>query len=223
MDKALATVMDQITPLPSVKQPVNEALIGAVLDEDIMAAEAIPGYRASILDGYAVIGMQDVWAVCNFQYLYISPHGVNLLLTHEKWSFFFFCGGCIIDTDGPGEYPVTAVSIATASEGGVAKLLPGQIARITTGGAVPEGATAVVMVEDTQLIKSSEDGTREEIVKILAKVRSGEAIREIGSDVQVGQTVLRKGQVVSAVGGEIGVMASIGVRNVGSRTEWMHS
>ncbi|KAK3818837.1 MAG: MoaB/Mog domain-containing protein [Benniella sp.] len=173
MDKALATVMDQITPLPSVKQPVNEALIGAVLDEDIVAAEAIPGYRASILDGYAVI-----------------------------------------DTDGPGEYPVTAVSIATASEGGAAKLLPGQIARITTGGAVPEGATAVVMVEDTQLIKSSEDGTREEIVKILAKVRSGEAIREIGSDVQVGQTVLRKGQVVSAVGGEIGVMASIGVRNV---------
>ena len=93
-------------------------------------------------------------------------------------------------------------------------LLPGQIARITTGGALPEGATAVVMVEDTLLVKSSEDGTREEIVEILAKVRKGEAIREIGSDIQVGQTVLKKGQVISAVGGEIGVLASIGVQKV---------
>ena len=120
-----------------------------------------------------------------------------------------------IDTDGPGEYPVTAVSIASAlSEGSSTKLLPGHIARITTGGAVPEGATAVVMVEDTRLIKSSDDGTREETVEILARVRNGEAIREIGSDVQIGQTVLKKGQVISAVGGEIGVLASIGVHTV---------
>ncbi|KAF9930139.1 hypothetical protein BGZ67_005977 [Mortierella alpina] len=174
MDRALASVMDQVAPLPSMEKPVNEELIGAVLDEDVVAVEAVPGYRASILDGYAVI-----------------------------------------DTDGPGEYPVTAVSIASAvSEGSSTKLLPGHIARITTGGAVPEGATAVVMVEDTQLIKSSDDGTREETVKILAKVRNGEAIREIGSDVQVGQTVLKKGQVISAVGGEIGVLASIGVHTV---------
>ncbi|KAI8595963.1 MoaB/Mog domain-containing protein [Dissophora ornata] len=173
MDQALATVMDRITPLPSVEKPVNESLIGAVLGQDVVAVEAVPGYRASILDGYAVI-----------------------------------------DTDGPGQYPVTAVSIATASEGTATKLLPGQIARITTGGALPEGATAVVMVEDTQLIKSSEDGTKEEIVEILAKVRNGEAIREVGSDVQVGQAVLKKGQVVSAVGGEIGVLASIGVQKV---------
>ncbi|GJJ70089.1 gephyrin [Entomortierella parvispora] len=174
MEQAMAAVMDQISPLPSVQVPVNESLIGAVLDEDVVAVEAVPGYRAAILDGYAVI-----------------------------------------DTDGPGQYPVTAVSIATAAaEGAATKLLPGQIARITTGGAVPEGATAVVMVEDTVLVKSSEDGTREEIVEIRAKVRNGEAIREIGSDVQIGQTVLKKGQVISAVGGEIGVLASIGVQKV---------
>ncbi|KAF9094650.1 hypothetical protein BGX23_001819 [Mortierella sp. AD031] len=174
MEQALSSVMDRVVPLPSVQKPVDGALIGAVLDEDVVAVEAVPGYRASILDGYAVI-----------------------------------------DTDGPGQYPVTAVSIAAAlSDGSATKLQPGQIARITTGGALPEGATAVVMVEDTVLVKSSEDGTREEIVEILAKVRKGEAIREIGSDVQVGQTVLKKGQVISAVGGEIGVLASIGVQKV---------
>ncbi|KAF9153100.1 hypothetical protein BG015_004081 [Linnemannia schmuckeri] len=174
MEQALSSVMDRVVPLPSVHKPVDESLIGAVLDEDVVAVEAVPGYRASILDGYAVI-----------------------------------------DTDGPGQYPVTAVSIAAASSNGsVTTLLPGQIARITTGGALPEGATAVVMVEDTLLVKSSEDGTREETVEILAKVRKGEAIREIGSDIQVGQTVLKKGQVISAVGGEIGVLASIGVQKV---------
>lgn len=70
------------------------------------------------------------------------------------------------------------------------------------------------MVEDTLLVKSSEDGTKEEIVEIGVKVRNGEAIREIGSDVKIGQTVLKKGQVISAVGGEIGVLASIGVGKV---------
>ncbi|KAG0253185.1 hypothetical protein DFQ27_007616 [Actinomortierella ambigua] len=176
MDKALSTVMDKAVPLDSVRMPVSEALIGYILDEDVVAVEAVPAYRASILDGYAVI-----------------------------------------DTDGPGEYPVTAVSIATANEEGAkgqVRLAPGQIARITTGGALPEGATAVVMVEDTLLIKASEDGTKEEVVEIRAKVRPGEAIREIGSDIQIGQVVLKKGQMISAIGGEIGVMASIGVKEV---------
>ncbi|KAG0233343.1 hypothetical protein BGW41_001505 [Actinomortierella wolfii] len=176
MDKALSIVLEKAAPLESVRLPVSEALIGYVLDEDVVAVEAVPAYRASILDGYAVI-----------------------------------------DTDGPGQYPVTAVSIATAAEDNdkaQTRLEPGQIARITTGGAVPEGATAVVMVEDTLLIKASEDGSKEEIVEIRAKARRGEAIREIGSDIQIGQVVLKKGQTISAIGGEIGVMASIGVKEV---------
>lgn len=62
MDQALAFVMDKIAPLPSIEQPVNEALIGSVLDEDVVAVEAVPGYRAAILDGYAVIGKEkNAW------------------------------------------------------------------------------------------------------------------------------------------------------------------
>jgi len=56
MDKALSLVMDSVVPLPSVRKPVDGSLIGTVLDEDVVAVEAVPGYRASILDGYAVIG-----------------------------------------------------------------------------------------------------------------------------------------------------------------------
>lgn len=56
MDQALNSVMERVVPLPSVQKPVDGSLIGAVLDEDVVAVEAVPGYRASILDGYAVIG-----------------------------------------------------------------------------------------------------------------------------------------------------------------------
>ena len=36
--------------------PVSEELIGHVLAQDVEAVEAVPGYRASIVDGYAVRG-----------------------------------------------------------------------------------------------------------------------------------------------------------------------
>lgn len=74
MDQAMAAVMDQISPLPSVQLPVNESLIGAVLDEDVVAVEAVPGYRAAILDGYAVVGRR---LSCRCIYHTLWPH-VNL-------------------------------------------------------------------------------------------------------------------------------------------------
>jgi gephyrin len=72
----------------------------------------------------------------------------------------------------------------------------------------------MVMVEDTALISASADGLREESVEIRVQARENEFIREIGSDTSVGTIVVRKGELVTAVGGEIGVMASVGVREV---------
>lgn len=71
------------------------------------------------------------------------------------------------------------------------------------------------MVEYTTVIKASADGQIEEIVAINTTVKDGENIREIGSDVGVGEMMLRKGDLVTAVGGEIGIMASVGVTDVG--------
>lgn len=34
--------------------PVSQQLVGHVLAEDVKAIENVPGYRASIVDGYAV-------------------------------------------------------------------------------------------------------------------------------------------------------------------------
>jgi gephyrin len=67
------------------------------------------------------------------------------------------------------------------------------------------------MVEDTILRSITEDGKEEGEVEILADgMQEGENVREVGSDVTQGEIVLRKGDVVSTVGGEIGLLASVG-------------
>lgn len=54
---------------------------------------------------------------------------------------------------------------------------PGECMRITTGAPVPEGADAVVQVEDTDLLKESEDGESELIVSILTDPIARQNIR----------------------------------------------
>lgn len=112
-----------------------------------------------------------------------------------------------------GVYPVALVSHAQA--GDVKELKEGEIARITTGAPLPPGADAVIMVEDTVLKTQTEDGEEEKEVEILADdVQSGENVREVGSDVKEGDTVLKKGEGITVVGGEFGLLASVGTAEV---------
>ncbi|KAF2672265.1 hypothetical protein BT63DRAFT_384699 [Microthyrium microscopicum] len=112
-----------------------------------------------------------------------------------------------------GTYPVALVSHAQAGE--VPELKEGQIARITTGAPLPPGSSAVVMVEDTVLVSQTEDGSEEKEVEILtSEIKDGENVREVGSDVQKGDTIIHKGQTISAIGGELGLLASVGVPQV---------
>jgi gephyrin len=112
-----------------------------------------------------------------------------------------------------GIYPVSIISHAQA--GVVPELKAGEVARITTGAPLPVGSSAVIMVEDTVLKTVSDDGKEEKEIDILTSaVTNGENVREIGSDVQNGATVLRKGVAISATGGEFGLIASVGVEEV---------
>lgn len=55
VDDALKLI-SQYTPEPAVIEvPVTPSLVGSVIAEDVYAGEAVPAYRASIVDGYAVI------------------------------------------------------------------------------------------------------------------------------------------------------------------------
>jgi molybdenum cofactor synthesis domain-containing protein len=76
----------------------------------------------------------------------------------------------------------------------------GTAARILTGGAVPDGADTVVMVEDTRL-----DGKH---VKVPTDLVAGSNFHRVGADVRAGETVLRAGTQLGAA--EIGIAAATG-------------
>ncbi|CEL59348.1 Gephyrin OS=Homo sapiens GN=GPHN PE=1 SV=1 [Rhizoctonia solani AG-1 IB] len=90
--------------------------------------------------------------------------------------------------------------------------------RINTGAPLPSGTNAVIMVEDTQVDSqfSAEEGQEgeEKTVELLAEVEVGENVRKSGSDVRAGDKVLVAGDVVSGLGGEIGALAFVGVKQV---------
>lgn len=112
-----------------------------------------------------------------------------------------------------GVYPVTIVS--HAQPGQVKELKEGEIARITTGAPLPPGADAVVMVEDTVLVSQTDDGQEEKEIEILTdEVKAGENVREVGSDVKEGDVILKQGEGITVVGGEFGLLASVGTREV---------
>ncbi|CAO3613802.1 unnamed protein product [Cunninghamella blakesleeana] len=116
--------------------------------------------------------------------------------------------------DGPGIYPVVYVSVAKSNQEQPIILKRGEIARVTTGGMVPEGANAVVMVEDTTLIETTDDGKEEKKVEILVESKEQAMIRPIGSDCQKGDIVCQKGTLITTMGGELGILASVGITSV---------
>ena len=82
----------------------------------------------------------------------------------------------------------------------------GEAIRIMTGAPMPEGADAVVMVEDTEATAGGD------VVRIGRTVSAGDAVRAAGSDVGAGDEVFPAGTVLSAA--HVGVLASIGRTDV---------
>ncbi|XP_045479043.1 gephyrin [Harmonia axyridis] len=80
--------------------------------------------------------------------------------------------------------------------------------RVSTGAPLPDGADAVVQVEDTEVMQVTADGNEELKINILVKPSVGQDIREIGSDIPANSKVLDKMDVISA--GHVGVLATVG-------------
>lgn len=70
----------------------------------------------------------------------------------------------------------------------------GETIRIMTGAPMPEGADAVVMVEDSERLGNDADGN--ERVRLSARVESGSAVRGAGDDVRVGDEIFPAGVVI---------------------------
>ena len=87
------------------------------------------------------------------------------------------------------------------------KLAPGEAARIMTGAAIPEGADAVVMVEDT-----ASEGDH---VRVRAPATPGQHIRRAGSDVRPGSVIAPAGTRLGPA--LIGMLAALGRTQVAVR------
>ena len=109
------------------------------------------------------------------------------------------------------EHPVHLV-VSMDIPAGVAPERPlqaGEAARIMTGAAMPDGADAVVPVENTDTTWTLGDASNlPQQVAIFRGAKSGDYVRPIGEDLRQGQQIISAGTVVRAE--EIGVLAALG-------------
>jgi molybdopterin molybdotransferase len=164
LEDAQAFVIGNCLPAEPVDVDFDQAL-GLVLAADVVAAEQVPPFTNSAVDGYAV-------------------RAADVVAT-------------------PVELAVVAEVAAGAATDRV--LGSGEAIRIMTGAPIPDGADAVVMVEETERV-----GDRR--VRIGRGVASGVAVRPAGDDVQPGDLLFTAGTVVTPA--VVGVLASVNARTV---------
>ncbi|MBN1260163.1 MAG: molybdopterin molybdenumtransferase MoeA [Anaerolineae bacterium] len=112
------------------------------------------------------------------------------------------------DTVGAGESLPAYLDVVGELRMGQAPELdvgPGQAALIHTGGALPAGADAVVMVERTQQTGSQD-------IEVLRAVASGENVIPVGEDVKTGERVMDTGHRLRAA--ELGGLMALGITEV---------
>ncbi|KAM9569626.1 gephyrin a isoform 6-T6 [Salvelinus alpinus] len=183
MDKAFITVLE-MTP---------------VLGTEIINYRAVPPdpdalHSTLSIDGMGRVLAQDVYAKDN-----LPPFPASVK-----------DGYAVRAADGPGDRFIIGES--QAGQQPTHTVMPGQVMRVTTGAPIPCGADAVVQVEDTELLRESDDGTEELEVRILVQARPGLDIRPIGHDIKRGECVLSKGTHMGP--SEIGLLATVGVTEV---------
>jgi len=93
-----------------------------------------------------------------------------------------------------GDAPVLEVAVGTATA-------------IATGGVIPRGADAVVMIEQTELIEESVPR-----IELRRAAAPGQFVSYAGSDIARGETLLRRGTRIGSR--EIGMLAACGLANV---------
>ncbi|SEI67951.1 molybdopterin molybdotransferase [Dyadobacter sp. SG02] len=164
VNEAKQRIIANTLTLPAVRIPVAEA-VGSYLSEDVISPIALPPFRQSSMDGYAILHSD------------VTGSGTSLRLAGESKA-------------GQAELPVVGAGMAV---------------RIFTGAPVPEGATAVVMQENT----TSADGS----VQIREfPVVEGKNIRREGQQIARGAVALRAGTLISP--GAVGFLKGMNVNEV---------
>lgn len=177
----------RLAPLGEETVPLARAL-GRVLARDVAAPVDVPGFDRSGVDGFAVRAEDTAGAT--------EARPVVLRLNAEVLT--------------PGVRPALAVA-------------PGTATVIATGGMLPRGADAVAMVEHTEVRDAGTGegtcgsgsaggggsaGGSAGAIELRRPVPPGGFVAAAGSDMAMGETVLRRGRVLGAR--EIAMLAAVG-------------
>jgi len=163
LEEARRIVLECVRTLDSEDVGLKDAL-GRVLAEEILAADAVPSFDNSAMDGFA-IRAEDIREA---------------------------------DRDAPASLELVGESRAGLPAQSVVG--SGQAIAISTGAMMPEGADAVIPVEDT----AQANGT----VSVFAQSPPGRWVRRAGEDIVAGASVFTPGTRLGPA--ELGVLASLG-------------
>ena len=106
------------------------------------------------------------------------------------------------DENQPATLKVSGV--VSVGEQPQVKVEKGEAVEIVTGAPIPEGADAVVMVEDTE--------REDDELRVFSPATPNENVMKRGSDIKKGEAVVKKGQVLGS--SEIGVLAALGLTKI---------
>jgi putative molybdopterin biosynthesis protein len=174
-----------LSPRGTETIPIDEAL-GRILAADVVSPVDVPSFDRSNVDGYALVA-EDTFGA--------SEEVPRILRLADE-------------TIHTGVTPSTAIT-------------RGHAVAIATGGMVPRGADAVVMVEHADIAQGAGSSDRSSVVsnqaaghqlRIARAVAPGANVSFAGTDMTAGETVLRRGQVLTSR--DTGVLAAVGVASV---------
>src|SRR5688572_2939817 len=166
-----------------VERVALEAALGRVLAADVVSPVDVPSFDRSNVDGFALVA-EDTFGASEE-----VPRRVRLATE-------------VIHT---GVVPTTTIR-------------SGEAVAIATGGMVPRGADAVVMIEHADIAVSGFSRTGAgpaeagHYVNISRAVSAGSGVSFAGTDITAGETVLRRGTILTSR--DTGVLAAIGVASV---------
>ncbi len=110
-------------------------------------------------------------------------------------------------SDGaPKRFNLNAEVIACGVQPAI-EVKPGTATAIATGGVIPRGADAVVMIEHTELVEGASLA-----IDLRRAVAAGQFVSYAGSDIARGETLLRKGTQLGSR--EIGMLAACGLAKI---------
>ena len=165
-DEARDTWWTQVTHRAGVETLATTEILGRITAQAIHSPEALPAFKRSTVDGYAVRA-SDTFGASDSLPAYLEVAGEVLM----------------------GQAAAVTVE-------------KGKVALIHTGGMIPGGADAVVMVEHTQPFSDHE-------IEIHRPVASGENVLQVGEDVTQGTEILPAGHNIQPQ--DIGALLALGL------------